>query len=297
MKDLAGRTAFISGGAGGIGRALAETFLDAGMNVVLADLDAGSLETARRSLPAPQRARTVVLDVTDRAAWRQAAAEAEQWFGRVHVLCNNAGVGGVDEKLGDMPPEDFDTLVAINLTGTFNGIRTFVNRILAHGEGGHIVNTSSMAGLMPSPASGAYSATKYAVIGLSEALRNELEPRGIGVSVLCPGKVDTGIGLRWRSVRPSAKDGGAQPPRPLSPNRGMRPRSVGRRVIEAIRDDEFYIVTHPEFRPVVAARHAEILDAFGASAEPGYSDDISYIGGPVLARARAARAGEPAPEK
>ena len=284
MDQFDNKTAFLSGGAGGIGRALAGTFLDAGMNVVLADLDRDRLDDSLVALDAPGRVRAIDLDLTCRDSWSRAADEAERQFGRIHILCNNAGIGGVDPPLGDMPPEDFDLLVAVNLTGVFNGIRTVVNRIRAHGEGGHVVNTASMAGIVPSPLSGAYSATKFAVIGLSETLREQLAPEGIGVSVLCPGKVDTGIGARWRTDRPSAR-GSAQPPRPVSPNRGMAPGSVARRVMQAIRQNEFYIITHPEFRPVVEILHAELLEAFGESAEAGYRDDISYLGGPVLARA------------
>ena len=201
MKELQGKTAFVTGGASGIGLALARAFIGEGMRVVIADVDAAALEQARAELAGSNtEVMAVQLDVTDRAAYAAVADAVEARFGPVHVLCNNAGVyrGGT---LDQVTYQDWDWIMGVNVGGVINGVQTFVSRMQAHGQGGHIVNTASMAGMITSAGLGVYNASKFAVVGLSEALRTDLAPSGIGVSVLCPGMVRTRI-LESERTRP-----------------------------------------------------------------------------------------------
>ena len=191
MEVVEGRTAFVTGGASGIGLGMTTAFVEAGMNVVIADLRRDHIETALAQLEG-KSVHAIELDVTDREGFAAAADEAEQVFGNVHVLCNNAGMG----ILGPVTLakyDDWDWGLGVLLGGAVNGIQTFLPRMLAHGEGGHIVNTSSMAGVLPIGGAAIYITAKAALIGLSEALRSELAPEGIGVSAFCPGPVQTNI--------------------------------------------------------------------------------------------------------
>ena len=176
MRDFKGRTAFVTGGASGIGLGLARAFLGLGMNVMLADIEAASLDRALVELGSHGDAvRGLVVDVADRQALEQAAAAAIAAFGRVHVLCNNAGVavGGPQEKIA---PADWNWILGVNLMGVVHGIQAFLPHIKAHGEGGHIVNTASMAGLASGMGFSPYTVSKYAVVALSEGLAAELKP-------------------------------------------------------------------------------------------------------------------------
>jgi len=204
MQDLTGKTAFITGGASGIGFALAEAFLHEGMKVVIADVDEAALAEAKTKLKGDNALLAIQLDVTDRDQFAAVADQVEAEMGPVHVLCNNAGVyrGGV---MDEVTYNDWDWIMGVNVGGVINGVQTFVERIKQHGQGGHIVNTASMAGLTTSPGLGVYNTSKFAVVGLSEALRTDLEPHNIGVSVLCPGMVRTRI-LESERTRPDALD-------------------------------------------------------------------------------------------
>lgn len=249
MQLLAGRNAFVTGGASGIGLAIAESLVEAGARVVLADWDEVALQREAERLGAavfPQR-----LDVSDREGWQNAKQAAETAFGVVDLLVNNAGVGPDWSELVDMTPDHFDTLVAISLTGVFNGVHTFGAAMRARREG-HIVNTASMSGLVPAARVGAYTAAKFAVVGLSEVLRAEMEPHGVGVSVLCPGSVRTNFVSGQVPVEPKFS----------GPNVAMSPHLVAKRVLEAIRLNELYVVTHPEHRRAVAERADQLLAAF-----------------------------------
>ena len=205
MEDVEGKTAFVTGGASGIGLGMATAFVGAGMNVVIADLRPDHIASALEQFAGSGRSgnvHAITLDVTDRDGFAHAADEAERVFGHVHVLCNNAGMG----ILGPVTLaryDDWDWGLGVLLGGTINGIQTFVPRMLVHGQGGHIVNTSSMAGVLPIPGAAIYITAKAAVIGLSEALRSELAGEGIGVSAFCPGPVQTNIreGGRTRPER------------------------------------------------------------------------------------------------
>ncbi|MGN6454227.1 MAG: SDR family NAD(P)-dependent oxidoreductase, partial [Steroidobacteraceae bacterium] len=194
MKDVRGKVAFITGGASGIGLGIAGAFIDAGMRVVLADLRQDHIDQALAEFTGRGQARSVHairLDVTDRAAKAAAADETERVFGKVHVLVNNAGVG-ITGPFAGITYADWDFGLAVNLGGVINGLQTFLPRIRAHGEGGHVVNTASLAALVPMPAAFVtYVAAKAAVVAISETIRGELAAEGIGVSVLWPGPVKT----------------------------------------------------------------------------------------------------------
>jgi NAD(P)-dependent dehydrogenase (short-subunit alcohol dehydrogenase family) len=271
MRDFAGRTAFVTGGAAGIGLALGKAFAEAGMNVMLADIEADVLQAAVNSLEefAP-RIRGTVCDVADPASVERAAAASFEAFGNVHVVCNNAGVaagGGIDH----ISLDNWRWVIDVNLMGVLHGIRSFLPHIRAHGEGGHIVNTASMAGMQAGLGLSPYGASKFAVVSMSEGLAMQLKPYGIGVSVLCPSYVRSGIGESGRN-RP-ARYGQPQPLDPASPaaamvaaiakniEAGLEPAAVAARVLAAIREDELYIFTHPGMRAEVEGRFAAILAA------------------------------------
>ena len=194
MQDLAGRTAIVTGAASGIGLGMARAFAQVGMNVALCDIRQAPLDWALaevRGLGA--RAIAIVTDVSERASVERAAAEAERELGRIHVACNNAGVAMHGVSIETLPAADWDWVIGVNVYGVIHGIQTFVPRIRAHGDGGHVVNTASIGGFQVHPGwhTGAYSMTKYAVVALSEALDQDLGGSGIGVSVLCPAAVAT----------------------------------------------------------------------------------------------------------
>jgi NAD(P)-dependent dehydrogenase (short-subunit alcohol dehydrogenase family) len=263
--EVEGRTAFVTGGASGIGLGMSKAFAAAGMNVVIADLRRDHIETAVAELGGTN-VLALELDVTDREAFARAADEAERTFGNVHVLCLNAGMG----ILGPVTAaryDDWDWGLGVLLGGVVNGIQTFLPRLLAHGEGGHIVNTSSMAGVLPIPGAAIYITAKAALIGLSEALRSELAPEGIGVSAFCPGPVQTNIREGGRTRPDQFRDSGyAELERELEerPNSPlwMDPLECGQRVLEGIRRDDLYIFTHREFREGADERFRAMLASF-----------------------------------
>ncbi|HLY55879.1 MAG TPA: SDR family NAD(P)-dependent oxidoreductase, partial [Stellaceae bacterium] len=186
MHDVAGKVAFITGGASGIGLGMAEAFGVAGLRIVIADIDPASLSSAETRLRRQNvDVHSIRLDVADRPAWADAVEEAERRFGPVQVLCNNAGVGSYGAAL-DLSPAEWDWVHTINVAGTFNGVHAFAKRFRDNGQGGHIVNTASVAGLLSLGKISAYAAAKHAVVGYSKSLRVELAEFDIGVSVLCP---------------------------------------------------------------------------------------------------------------
>jgi NAD(P)-dependent dehydrogenase (short-subunit alcohol dehydrogenase family) len=271
MRELAGKTAFVTGGAGGIGFALGRAFAEAGMNVMLADIETDALAAAVKSLHnSGPDVRGVLCDVADPLSVERAAEASYQAFGNVHVVCNNAGVaaaGGID----NISLDNWRWVLDVNLMGVLHGIRSFLPHIRAHGEGGHIVNTASMAGMNSGLGFSPYVASKFAVVGMSEGLAAQLKPLGIGVSVLCPSYVRTRIGESGRN-RPE-RYGATRTPDPASPagvllariaerlQSGLDPSEVAARVLAAIREDELYIFTHPEMREEVDERFAAIQAA------------------------------------
>jgi NAD(P)-dependent dehydrogenase (short-subunit alcohol dehydrogenase family) len=272
MREFAGKTAFVTGGAGGIGFALGRAFAEAGMKVMLADVETDALSAAVKSLHnVGPDVRGIICDVADPANVDRAATETIEAFGNVHVVCNNAGVaaaGGID----NISLDNWRWVLDVNLMGVLHGIRAFLPHIRGHGEGGHIVNTASMAGMNGGLGFSPYTASKFAVVGMSEGLAQQLKPHGIGVSVLCPHFVRTRIGESGRN-RPERYGARQAPPDPASPNgqmlafisasiaAGLDPSDVAGRVLAAIREDELYVFTHPDMRNAVDARFAAIQAA------------------------------------
>jgi NAD(P)-dependent dehydrogenase (short-subunit alcohol dehydrogenase family) len=274
MKDFKGRTAFITGGASGIGLGMARAFGRAGMNVVIADIDLGAAKTAAERLASEQiKATPVHVDVTDRASVKSAALDSVAAFGKIHVVCNNAGVA-VGGPVGTVRERDWDWILDVNLKGVVYGTEVFAPLIRSHGEGGHFVNTASMAGMISPPGMEPYTATKYAVVAMSEGWAAQLAPQNIGVSVLCPGFVRTRIHESGRA-RQDKYGGTADVDPGVGATRGdaasnvlngIDPDIVGQRVLEGVRDNDIYIFTHPNFKEAVQARFAAILAAFEKSA-------------------------------
>ena len=266
MKGLKDKVAFITGGASGIGLAMAMVFVREGMKVVIADIRRDHLDEAIASFDGEGAVHAIELDVSDREAMSRAAGETERVFGKIHVLCNNAGIGlGGPMKLATY--DDWDWVMSVNLGGVINGVQTFLPRIIAHGEGGHIVTTSSMSGFLPTLGAGLYITTKFAVVGLSEALRTELVAENIGVSVLCPGPVQTNI-AESGLTRPAhfSNTGYAETDKMRQTHSVssvyMDPIKVGERVLEGILGNDLYIFTHPEFRDGVRSRCDAVMSAF-----------------------------------
>jgi NAD(P)-dependent dehydrogenase (short-subunit alcohol dehydrogenase family) len=266
MENLTGRVAFITGGASGIGLGMARAFLEEGMKVSLADWNDEHIAKARARLAGNNAVHFVKTNVADRDSLRSAAQETLDAFGKIHVLCNNAGVNGGGTAASENF-DDWDRAIAINLGGVVNGTKIIVPIIRAQGEGGHVVNTSSMAGVVPLPGLAAYSTAKYAVRGFSESLRMQLAPKGIGVSCLFPGATRTAIVPLPEDDPEHIKEEGA--PQFLKDlwdaMRGaIDPYDTGKAVVAAIRENRFYVFTNREFLDEVKQRHREIEEAFPA---------------------------------
>jgi NAD(P)-dependent dehydrogenase (short-subunit alcohol dehydrogenase family) len=259
MQNLPGKTAFVTGGASGIGLGIAKALLGAGMNVVIADIREDHLAAATVELGAAERVLALKLDVTDRAAYARAADAAEARFRHIHILCNNAGVAVVGPtELATFA--DWDWVMGVNLGGTINGIVTVLPRIKRHGAGGHIVNTASMSGLVPHPGATIYGTSKGAVVAMIECMRAELEPHGIICSAFCPGAVQSNIAEAGRT-RPTAlaDTGYAEADKRRQQNTNYfhlfrTKEEIGQRVLRGILNDELFILTHSEFRQGVAER-------------------------------------------
>ncbi|MFM5913515.1 MAG: SDR family NAD(P)-dependent oxidoreductase [Chakrabartia godavariana] len=252
MQNLGGKTAFITGGASGIGLGIAKALLGAGMNVVVADMRDDHLDEARAELGSPDRVLALKLDVTNRAQFSDAADAAEAKFGNIHILCNNAGVAVVGPtELASFA--DWDWVMNVNVGGTINGVTTILPRILSHGEGGHIVNTASMSGLVPVGGTTIYSTGKAAVITMMECMRPELEAKGVICSAFCPGAVQSNI-AEASKTRPAelAETGYAEADKRRQNGGNFfhlyhTKEQVGERVLQGILNDELYILTHSEF--------------------------------------------------
>ena len=276
MREVAGKTAFVTGGASGIGFALGRAFAEAGMNVMLADIETHALTAAVRSLgDFEPKVRGVACDVADPVSVERAAAAAQAAFGNVHVVCNNAGVAA-GSGIDIISLDTWRWVLDVNLMGVLHGIRTFLPHIRAHGEGGHIVNTASMAGMLSPGWFNPYAVSKFAVVAMSEGLAMQLKPLGIGVSVLCPGFVRTRINESGRTRQ--ERYGPTQAPDPASPagalaawiaervQSGLDPSEVAARVLTAIREDELYVFTHPEMRHEAKERFSAIVAAMEKAA-------------------------------
>jgi NAD(P)-dependent dehydrogenase (short-subunit alcohol dehydrogenase family) len=267
VEDLDGKVAVVTGGAGGIGLALSRRFGEAGMKLVVADIEEEALAASAEVLRSEgHHVTTVVTDVSDGVQVDALATTAFDEHGAVHVLCNNAGVGG-GGPMSELDESHWSWLLGVNLWGVIHGIRAFLPRMIEQGEG-HIVNTASVAGLFSAPFMGAYNASKAAVVAISESLFQEqqLMGTGIGVSVLCPAWVRTRIheSERNRPTEPLAVprdwDGGELSFVAQLIEAGMDPAHVADHVHDAVLAERFYILTHPETSEVVGLRASAIVD-------------------------------------
>ncbi|MBL4782495.1 MAG: SDR family NAD(P)-dependent oxidoreductase [Porticoccaceae bacterium] len=271
MRDLAGKVAFITGGASGMGLGMARAFANEGMKLMLADVNEARLtEVEQEFKDKGIDIATIRCDVTKQDQVNAAADATVERFGKVHVLCNNAGinVGGTYEELSQ---QDWDWVIAVNQLGVQYGISAFLPKIKAHGEGGHIVTTSSMAGMVNAgPGWAPYNASKFAVVVMNEVLYSELKETNIGVSVLCPGAVATNI-IEAADSRPS--DFGSSGDKPVIAGdvaelleHGLDPDVVGKLVLEGIQEEQFYLFTDPRMIKAVERRFERIQRGFDWSA-------------------------------
>ncbi len=276
MQDLRGKTAFITGGACGIGYAMAHAFASRGMKLMLADIEAEPLTAAVEKLNsiAPD-VRGVHCDVTEFGSVQRAAQATFDAFGSVHIVCNNAGVGG-GGGIDNISLDTWRWVLDVNLMGVLYGIKAFLPHMRAHKEGGHIVNTASMAGMQSEGGFNAYHVSKYGVVSMSEGLAKQLRGENIGVSVLCPSYVNTSIAMSDRNRQD--KYGATESPDPDSPEgiwtkelarrlrEGRDPAEIAERVVQAIYENDLYVFTHPEWNWEVENRLAAIQSAMDKAA-------------------------------
>lgn len=271
MEQLEGKVAVVTGAASGIGKAVAVRAAAEGMKVVLADIEEGPLKEAESEVGRHgAETAAVAVDVSDGASVRELRDRALETFGAVHLVHNNAGVGG-GGPIWEVAEQDWRWILGVNLWGVVHGVATFVPLFIEQGEG-HVVNTASIAGLTTAPFLGPYNATKHAVVAISETLFKDLQTTGVtgvGVSVLCPGFVRTRIAESGRNRPAWAPEPEGDDPATAEAMRtaiadmvasGIEPEAVAEQVLHAVRTDTFYIRTHPELDAAIAARFAEILE-------------------------------------
>jgi NAD(P)-dependent dehydrogenase (short-subunit alcohol dehydrogenase family) len=270
--DISGKTAIVTGAASGIGLGIATALAEVGANVVMADIQKEAVERAAHGLSGTnKRVMAVQIDVTQERSVLDALAEAERNFGKLHIACNNAGVPMHGTRMVDVSADDWEFVMGVNMWGIIHGLRHFVPAILRHGEEGHIVNTASVAGFQNRRGTNQapYSMSKYGALSLSEALEHELEGTNVGVSVLCPGPINTNIARGARN-RPEHMGG------PLTratdeavlaerlATIGLDPKLVGERVIDAIRTKTFYAFVGAVPADVIKTRHRRIEEALNS---------------------------------
>jgi NAD(P)-dependent dehydrogenase (short-subunit alcohol dehydrogenase family) len=271
FADLEGKVAVVTGGASGIGKGIAEALKNEGVELVIADIEDGALQRTAEELGATG----IQTDVSSAESVGALATEVVERFGTAHVLVNNAGIGPMG-RIADLTLDDWKWMVGVNLWGVIHGIHAFLPILKGNEEGGHIVNTSSMAGLVGMPGLGSYTLTKYGVLGLTEVLAKELEEDGskVGATVLCPGTIHTNIGTSSRN-RPGDDAGGLHDVDisqegsevDMSGVRWMIPIEVGTIVVDCIRSGELYALTHPDWWDMVEPRFVAIASAFGKRLE------------------------------
>ncbi len=269
MQDVEGKVAFITGGASGIGLGAARAFVDAGMKVVMADVRPDNIEKALTGFEERQQLQSVhaiELDVTDREAYARAAEKTVERFGKVHVLFSNAGMG-VGGPVKQATFNDWDWGIGVMITGVVNGLVTFLPYLLEHGEGGHVLSTSSMSAVIPIPNATIYTTAKAAMMGMAESMRAELAPDNIGVSVFCPGPVQSNIHESARTRPAKYQNAAASERERQLANRPVNPLwmdadECGQRILNGIRRNDLYIFTHPEFAPGAREHYEAILSSF-----------------------------------
>ncbi|MFM2301184.1 MAG: hypothetical protein RLZZ84_920 [Pseudomonadota bacterium] len=286
MKDLAGRTAFVTGGANGVGIGIVRTLLNEGCKVAIADIRQDSIDQALKSLD-NREVMGVQLDVASRDGFKAAADAVEAQFGPVSILVNNAGVN-LFQPIEESTYDDWDWLMGVNLHGVINGVQTFVPRMVERVKagqqvGGHVINTASMAGFLSSASPGIYNTTKAAVRALSESLRYSLLQYGIGVSVLCPGLVKSLI-YASDAIRPDDLKGAMKAVDNSAVERmqgvhefGMEPDVIGARVIEAVKANRLYIFSHPDHKDELREVFDYILDHYqDYPKDPGFDQRVAF---------------------
>ena len=281
MKDFDGKTVVITGGAGGIGRGMAAAFAAKGARLALVDRDPERLEQARAGLAAEgAQAMAIAFDIRDHARWKAAADEIEATSGPISVLCNNAGIGS--SSIGVAPLHEIDAaqwrfLVEVNLFGAFYGVHTILPRMLGRGTPCHIVNTASLAGLYAQPGCSAYNASKYALIGMSDSLRLELEGTNVGISVLYPGVTATDF------VTNSVKTVEEFLGRPTNASTemanllasGMNPDKVGSFVVRCIEDERYHIFSDVSYKQVAEEAFDDRLAGLAQGADPTFQSHLT----------------------
>jgi NAD(P)-dependent dehydrogenase (short-subunit alcohol dehydrogenase family) len=265
LDDFNGRVAFVTGGAQGIGLGIARALAGAGAKVAIADINRDALDRAEAELGRTTTAMAVSLDVRDRDAFATVADQVESRLGPVTLLFNNAGVIGSTSP-GRMSYESWDWVIGINLHGVYNGIQTFLPRMIDRGSGGYVVNTASGAGLVAGTSGYLYATSKFGVVGLSESLHFELEDHHIGVSVLCPGPVATNIIRNTVEQRPASDQASTAVQEALSKATawlatGTPPDAVGPMVLDAMRAGRLYVYTDDIMAEPIKWRTQRLLDA------------------------------------
>jgi NAD(P)-dependent dehydrogenase (short-subunit alcohol dehydrogenase family) len=267
MEIVEGKVAFITGGGSGAGLGQAKVFSAAGCKVVIADIRQDHLNQAAAELRARgAKVHPIKLDITDREAFRKAADEAEAVFGPVQLLFNTAGVS-IFGPLERATYEDYDWIMGVNFDGVVNGMQTFVPRMIAHGQGGHIVNTASLGCFVAASVAGIYSASKFAVHGITMAMRDALAKYNIGVSVLCPANIRTNIGESIKTRPTQLSHSGykvdEEEIRLLQEiySQGMDPEELASHVLEAVKKNQFYIIPYPEARGLLEAAFKQVIDS------------------------------------
>jgi NAD(P)-dependent dehydrogenase (short-subunit alcohol dehydrogenase family) len=285
MKHLKGKVAFVTGGSSGIGRGIVKVLAEEGMKVAFSYRRQDHLDHTMayfRDKPR-QSVHPIRVDVTDRANLVAAKREIERVYGPVQVLINNAGIG-IHGPMEQATFSDWDWIMKVNVGGVINALVTFLPGMIAGGQEAHIVNVASMGGIAALGAVGLYTTTKYAVVGLSESLRTDMIGRNVGVSVYCPGTVKSNIGDGDSMRDERFKDSGYAPP--VSRKDGetsfmdvaMDPVEAGGHVLRGIKDNQLFIISHPEYRDVLRARHAKIEASIaGEAVDEARAESVRFI--------------------
>ena len=283
MIDFKGRVAFVTGGANGVGIGIVRALLAEGAKVCIADIRQDAIDAALASLD-NREVMGVQVNVADRAAMAEARAKVEAEFGVVTLLFNNAGIN-LFQSIEESSYSDWDWVMGVNLHGPINGVMTFVQPMIDHGQGGYIVNTASMAGWLASGSPGIYNTTKFAVRGLSESLRCSLAPKGIGVSCVCPGLVKSYI-YASDEIRPAELMADAKPVNTEHVERlagmhqvGMEPDVIGARIIQGMKENQMYIFPMPDHKEELAEYFEEVIgDYRDYPQDPGYDERVKIEG-------------------
>ncbi|MDH4565217.1 SDR family oxidoreductase [Pseudomonas sp. BN414] len=276
MLDLNGKVAFISGGAGGIGSAMARELLQAGARVALGDIDLDRAKMVAAELGSADQVIAVELDVTDPNSWASARDAAEAALGPCDILCSNAGVSFTG-TLDEIKPEAWRWVYEVNLFASLHAVQTFLPNMKARGQEGYVLLVASITALHPFATQGAYTSSKAALLNFAKVLELELEGGPIGVSVLCPGIVATQIRANAIQARPDALREERGAASNLSAQLGMAPEHVGRAAIAGMRERQFYIFPHVDYRPYISADYDDMLAAMQASADPDYREPTQLL--------------------